>query len=231
MSRIALVTGSNRGIGLAVVRELLEKGYTTILTSRDEKNGEKAISKLREFENLDLQILDITDKESIQNLTKYINEKYGVLDVLINNAAINYDTWQSAINADLFQVRNTIETNIMGAWEMVQSMQDLLRKSKSANIVNVSSGAGAFSEMGAGTPAYSLTKAALNVLTLKFAADLRKDNIIVNSVCPGWVRTDMGGMAAPRSPKKGAETIVWASELMDRSMTGKFFRDMKEIEW
>jgi NAD(P)-dependent dehydrogenase (short-subunit alcohol dehydrogenase family) len=231
MKKIALVTGSNRGIGFATVKELLIKGYTTILTSRNKESGLKAESELKKYGDVDLQLLDITNSESIKSLVNYVQNKYGKLNVLINNAAINYDTWHSASTADLKQVRESIETNLMGAWEMIQAFIPILKKSKNANIVNVSSGAGAFSEMGAGTPSYSVSKAALNALTIKFASDLRTYNILVNSVCPGWVRTDMGGLAAPRSPKKGAETIVWAAELIDKKMTGKFFRDLKEIQW
>ena len=114
---------------------------------------------------------------------------------------------------------------------MTLALIPMMKEQNFGRIVNVSSGSGAFAEMGSGTPGYSISKAAMNVLTIKLASDLRKHNILVNSVCPGWVRTEMGGMAAPRSPQKGAETIIWAAELPDYGPTGKFFRDKKEIAW
>ncbi|MCG8579471.1 MAG: SDR family oxidoreductase [Bacteroidales bacterium] len=232
MERIVLVTGSNRGIGLATVKELLKKEYKVILTARKEEDGLKAKAKLQKYGEVYFHPLDVADAQSVEQIRQFINDKFGQLDILINNAGINYDTWHTASNANLDEVEETIGTNLMGAWRMAQAFIPLMLKQKFGRIVNVSSGAGALNEMsGSTTPGYSISKAALNGLTIKLAADVRGKNILVNSVCPGWVRTNMGGMAAPRSPQKGAETIIWAAELPNNGPSGKFFRDMKEIKW
>ena len=229
--RIALVTGSNRGIGYATVQELLKKGYRVIMTARKEADGAKSLSELEKYGDVKFHPLDVSDPESIHRIARYIESTIGQLDILINNAGIHYDTWQSATSADLDQVQETLNVNLFGAWRMALAVVPFMQKQKHGRIVNVSSGSGAFAEMGSGTPGYSISKAAMNVLTIKLASDLRKYNILVNSVCPGWVRTEMGGMAAPRSPQKGAETIIWAAELPDHGPTGKFFRDKREIAW
>ncbi|MCT4588795.1 MAG: SDR family oxidoreductase [Carboxylicivirga sp.] len=229
--RIVLVTGSNRGIGLATVKELLIKGYKVILTARKAADGLRAQSKLQEFGDVYFHTLDVADPDSVEQIKAYVEKEFGRLDILINNAGINYDSWHTASNADLNEVEETFRTNLIGAWRMAQTFLPMMVKQKYGRIVNVSSGAGSFNEMGGGTPGYSISKASLNALTIKLAVDVKGKNILVNAVCPGWVRTDMGGLAAPRSPKKGAETIIWAAELPDKSFTGKFFRDMKEIHW
>lgn len=231
MDKIALITGSNRGIGYATAKELLKKEYKVILTSRSQENGEKAFNKLKEFGELYFHQLDVTNRESINQIVEYIENTFGQLDILINNAGINYDTWHTASNASMEEVIETMNTNLFGAWRMSQAIISIMKKQGYGNIVNVSSGAGAFNEMDERTPGYSISKAAMNALSIKLALELREDNIIVNSVCPGWVRTDMGGITAPRSPRKGAETIIWTAELKEISLSGKFFRDKKEIQW
>jgi NAD(P)-dependent dehydrogenase (short-subunit alcohol dehydrogenase family) len=156
--------------------------------------------------------------------------EFNRLDVLINNAAIHYDTWQRAIDADLAIVQEAFETNVYGPWRLCQTFIPLLRQSPHPRIVNVSSGAGALNRMGGGTPAYSMTKAALNALTLMLADELRGDGILVNAICPGWVTTDMGGRGG-RPVEEGAKGIVWAATLPDDGPTGGFFRDEKPIAW
>lgn len=231
MKKIALVTGSNRGIGLATVKELLKRNYRVILTARKKEDGEKALAKLKHLGEVDYHCLDVAEAESVNRMKEFVLSEFGSLDILINNAGINYDTWHNAVNADLDEVQSTINTNLMGAWRMAQAFVPIMKEQGFGRVVNVSSGAGALNNMGGGTPAYGVSKAALNALTIKLASDLKATGILVNSVCPGWVRTDMGGMAAPRSPEKGAETIVWAAELPEGGPTGKFFRDKKEISW
>lgn len=231
MKKTALVSGSNRGIGFATVKELLKKGYRVILTARSQEDGKKAFEKLKSFGELHFHQLDVSNEESVKQIAEYVENNFGYLDILINNAGINYDTWHSAFNADLEEVHQTLETNLFGAWRLAQAFIPNMKKQKYGRIVNVSSGLGALSNMSAGTPGYSISKAAMNVLTIKLSQELKRNNILVNSVCPGWVRTDMGGSTAPRDPQKGAETIVWAAELEDKGPTGKFFRDMEEIEW
>jgi NAD(P)-dependent dehydrogenase (short-subunit alcohol dehydrogenase family) len=150
--------------------------------------------------------------------------------VVVNNAAIMYDTWARAVSADLAAVHEAFETNLFGAWRVTQALLPLLRRSPHPRVVNVSSGAGAISEMTGGTPAYSVSKAALNALTRLLAGELRPDRVLVNAVCPGWVATDMGG-AGGRPVSEGARGVVWAALLPDDGPTGGFFRDGAAIRW
>jgi NAD(P)-dependent dehydrogenase (short-subunit alcohol dehydrogenase family) len=159
-----------------------------------------------------------------------VGERYGRLDVLVNNAAITYDTWQRAIDADLAVVREAAETNLYGPWLMVQQFLPLLRASGHPRIVNVSSEAASLASMGGGTPAYTASKVALNALTRMLAAELRRDHVLVNAVCPGWVATDMGGPGG-RPVEAGAASVVWAATLPDSGPTGGFFRDGRPLPW
>jgi NAD(P)-dependent dehydrogenase (short-subunit alcohol dehydrogenase family) len=231
--RIALVTGANRGIGLGVVRGLAERGYLTILGARDLARGEAAAAELaREQLSVLPRQLDVTDQSSIDRLAHELGQRHGHLDVLVNNAAIDYDTWQAALNADLQVVREAMETNVYGPWRMVQTFLPLLEASRRGRIVNVSSEGGSLASMGGGTPAYSLSKAALNALTRMLAAELsrRRPRILVNAVCPGWVATDMGGPGG-RPIAEGAASVLWAVDLPDDGPSGGFFRDGQPLPW
>ena len=228
---VALVTGANRGIGLEVCRQLGALGYAVLLGSRDLAKGERAVAGLaQEGHVVQPCQLDVTDLESIERARVRVAADFGRLDVLVNNAAILYDTWQHAVDADLAQVREALETNLFGAWNMVRAFLPLLRKSRHARVVNVSSEAGSLAGMGGGTPAYSLSKAALNALTRMLAAELREHGVLVNAVCPGWVATDMGG-AGGRPVAAGAASVVWAATLPDGGPTGGFFRDGRLLQW
>ncbi|HEY0565967.1 MAG TPA: SDR family NAD(P)-dependent oxidoreductase, partial [Terriglobales bacterium] len=148
------------------------------------------------------------------------------------NAGINYDTWETVENAAIDgTVMETITTNLLGPWRMCQAFLPLLRKSKVGRIVNVSSESGSLAHMGAGPPAYQVTKAALNAMTRTLAGELRSSGILVNAICPGWVATDMGGASAPRSLAEGAAGIVWAATLPNDGPSGGFFRDGKPLPW
>jgi NAD(P)-dependent dehydrogenase (short-subunit alcohol dehydrogenase family) len=171
-------------------------------------------------------VLDVADDESVRAAAAGIDR----LDILVNNAAILYDTWQHGVDADLDQVHEALETNLLGAWRVTQAVLPLLRASPAGRIVNVSSGAGALHDMGGGTPAYRTSKAALNALTRILAAELRGDGILVNAICPGWVATDMGGPGG-RPVKDGATSIIWAANLPDNGPTGGFFRDGEPLPW
>ncbi len=228
---VALVTGANRGIGLEVCRQLAARGLTVVLGSRDTGKGERAVATLGGGKGTVLPCqLNVTDGDSIERARARVTADFGRLDVLVNNAAILYDTWQHAVDADLAQVREALETNLFGAWSMVRAFLPLLRRSRHARVVNVSSEAGSLSAMGGGTPAYSLSKAALNALTRMLAAELHGDGILVNSVCPGWVATDMGGQGG-RPVAEGAASVVWAATLPDDGPTGGFFRDGRPLAW
>lgn len=229
--RVAVVTGANRGIGLEVVRQLARDGYLAILGARDPDKGAAAAERLR-AEGLEVEPrqLDVSDPEGVAAFGAALERDHDRLDVLVNNAAIDYDTWQRGVDADLDVVREAMETNLLGAWRTTQACLPLLRRSQSARIVNVSSGAGALTDMGGGTPAYRVSKTALNALTRILAAELRGDRILVNSVCPGWVATDMGGPGG-RPVEEGAASVMWAVRLDDDGPTGGFFRDGRPIDW
>jgi NAD(P)-dependent dehydrogenase (short-subunit alcohol dehydrogenase family) len=226
MSTVSLVTGGNRGIGREVCRQLAELGHVVLLTARS-ADASAAAARAVHAESLSL---DVTDPASIAAAARQVGERYGRLDVLVNNAAITYDTWQRAIDADLAVVREAAETNLYGPWLMVQQFLPLLRASGHPRIVNVSSEAASLASMGGGTPAYTASKVALNALTRMLAAELRRDHVLVNAVCPGWVATDMGGPGG-RPVEAGAASVVWAATLPDSGPTGGFFRDGRPLPW
>jgi NAD(P)-dependent dehydrogenase (short-subunit alcohol dehydrogenase family) len=230
-AHVALVTGANRGIGLEVTRQLARRGFTVILGSRDPQKGERAAAGLAE-EGLAVlpHQLDVSDNESVQDLAARIADDPGRLDALVNNAAIHYDTWQRALGADLDIVREALETNTFGAWRTCQAFVPMLRRSGHGRIVNVSSGAGSLASMGGGTPAYNVSKVALNALTRMLAAELRGTGILVNTVDPGWTATDMGGHGG-RSVEDGAAGVVWAATLPGDGPTGGFFYDGEPEAW
>lgn len=225
--RIAIVTGANRGLGKEVSRQLAAQGDIVIVTARQLSDSQQAVKELG-WDNLLAAQLDITDEGSITHLVERVKQRFSVVDVLINNAAIHYDTWQNVTNANLTTVKEAMDTNVFGAWRMTQALLPLLQSSQQARIVNISSGAGALDNQTGSTPAYSMSKIALNSLTLMFANQLKSRGILVNSVCPGWVATDMGGNGG-RPIAIGAEGIVWAANLPVNGPTGGFFRDRERI--
>jgi NAD(P)-dependent dehydrogenase (short-subunit alcohol dehydrogenase family) len=229
MNTVSLVTGGNRGIGLQVCRQLAERGHSVLLTARSADAAAVAARAAGVARTEPLQ-LDVTDPASIAAAARQVAERYSRLDILINNAAITYDTWQRAVDADLAVVREAAETNLYGPWLMVQQFLPLLRASEHPRIVNVSSEAASLASMGGGTPAYTASKVALNALTRMLAAELGRDHVLVNAVCPGWVATDMGGPGG-RPVEEGAASVVWAATLPDSGPTGGFFRDGRPVPW
>jgi NAD(P)-dependent dehydrogenase (short-subunit alcohol dehydrogenase family) len=223
--RVCVVTGANRGIGLEVVRQLALAGDTVLLTARDLGKAEKVAHGVGG--EVVPRRLDVSDQESVNTFAADVRESHGRVDVLVNNAAIHYDTWQRAADADLDVVREALETNLLGAWRVTKALLPLLRGGR---VVNVSSEAGSLASMGAGTPAYAVSKAALNALTKMLAAELQRDRILVNAVCPGWVATDMGGPGG-RPVAEGARSVLWAVDLPDGGPTGGFFRDGRPVPW
>ena len=181
-------------------------------------------------ENVVAVQLDVTDDDSVGAAVAGIESGPGRLDVLVNNAGI-YGEPVGAADYDLGEAHGVIETNVFGPWRLIQAALPLLRQSPSPRIVNVSSGAGQLAEMGGGRTAYRLSKSALNALTRNLAVDEADSGLLVNSVCPGWVRTDMGGAGAPRSVEEGADTAVWLATLPDDGPSGGFFRDRAPIPW
>ncbi len=229
---IALVTGAYRGLGLETVKQLTELNYTIILTGRNDEKGEAAAALFRASgNNVYYHHLDVNLDSDIEKLFYFIEDTFGILDVLINNAGIHYDTGNDVTVPDWNVVEEATCTNFLAPWKLTTALLPLIKKSSKGRIVNVSSGAGSLNDMTPGTPAYSASKAAMNVLTIQLAAKLKPQGIKVNAVCPGWVRTDMGGNAAPRTVEEGARGIVWAAALEHDGPTGGFFRDGAPINW
>jgi NAD(P)-dependent dehydrogenase (short-subunit alcohol dehydrogenase family) len=229
--RIALVTGANRGLGFQTCRQLAQLGLTVILSARGVTKGEAAAKQLIE-RGLDVIFyeLDVSNQSHINRIAHQIEQRFGRLDVLVNNAAILYDTWQNADNADLNVVKQALTTNLFGPWKLSQVCIPLMKRNKYGRIVNVSSGAGSLHYMTSGSPAYSVSKAALNAFSRILAADLHGTGILVNSVDPGWVATDMGGHGG-RPVEDGAKGIVWAAILPNDGPSGGFFYDGAPAPW
>jgi NAD(P)-dependent dehydrogenase (short-subunit alcohol dehydrogenase family) len=226
-SKIILVSGGNRGIGYEVCKQLSLLGHTVILAARDIDKGNAAIKQLGT--PVDLLELDLNESQTFLQAHSDIEKKYGRLDVLVNNAAIvssskGFDT------VSIKEIRKILDVNLFGTIELTQQLMPLIRNSRDGRIINVSSAMGALNDAGSGYAAYRLSKAALNAFSTFLSKDLSGLNISVNSVCPGWVQTDMGGTGASRSVEKGAETIVWLATA-ESIPNSKFVRDKKVISW
>lgn len=230
--RTALVTGANRGIGFEVCQQLGRAGFHVFLTARNEAAGSKAAAQLADQGiRADFLPLDVTHPDSVESMVAALRTKTNHLDVLINNAGICEDAELSIFEVDLNLVRRTIETNTLAPLLLIQQMRPLILKSPAGRIINVSSGLGALQQMSSGYPGYRLSKAALNALTRIAAAEFASSQVAVNSVSPGWVRTDMGGPSATSSVEEGADTIVWLATEAPQSLTGQFVADRSPIAW
>jgi NAD(P)-dependent dehydrogenase (short-subunit alcohol dehydrogenase family) len=228
IEKIALVTGANKGIGFEVARELAAKGFRVFLGARDEKAGREAAKKIGDSATF-LKI-DVSDSASIGKAEKEFAQLADHLDVLVNNAGILLDEDKAALTMTPEIFETTMRTNTLGPLLVTAAFEPLLKKSSAPRIVNVSSGGGQLTDGADGwAPGYCISKTALNGVTVQLAAALPK--FAVNSVCPGWVRTDMGGSGATRSVKEGADTIVWLATDAPQKLSGKFLRDRKEIPW
>ena len=234
--RIALVTGSNKGIGFEVARQLAQKGFQVILSGRDATKLKQAHQSLvAEKLEVDSVVMDVASGSSVDQAIAKIIERHGKLDVLVNNAGVFLDEMGSAtesiLKVDLKTIQETLDINLFGALRVAQAVAPGMKKNKYGRIVNLSSGMGQLSEMNGFYPAYRISKTALNAVTRILSEELKADGVLVNSVCPGWVKTDMGGPNAERTVAQGADGVVWLATLPDNGPTGGFFRDRKKLEW
>jgi NAD(P)-dependent dehydrogenase (short-subunit alcohol dehydrogenase family) len=230
--KVALVTGGNRGIGYELVKQLAQEGFKVILAGREPEAGQEATQKLKKL-NLDVSfvVMDVDNQESIRQASITLNERYGRLDVLINNAGVYLGENEKLLTMDPSILEKSMATNFFGSYHVIQSFIPIMEKHGYGRIINVSSGYGEMREMSQqGVGAYKLSKLALNGLTQLIAAEIKGD-IKINAVCPGWVSTDMGGPSAPKSPKQAAENILWLATIGLEGPNGGFFRDGIRIDW
>lgn len=231
--RIAIVTGGNRGIGREICRQLAARSNRRVLlTARNVSAGKAAAAQLNDKGgDVLFHELEVTDQNSIRRLVKHVADHYGRADILVNNAGIYLDSGLTLEQIDVGLVRQTFETNFFGPLRLSQAFLPLMKRHNYGRIVNLSSNMGSLTNMRGGAVGYRASKAALNALTRVLAAELTETNILVNSVSPGWVRTDMGGPHAARSVAEGADTAVWLATLPDDGPTGGFFRDRQPVSW
>lgn len=230
--KIALITGATRGLGRATALALVQKSYTVILTGR---NKDALVQLENELKKISPSVfhyeLDVNDPESINAQSRLILNSFGHMDVLINNAGIYKDGMQEDLKASAQDFLDCFQTNTLGPALMCHAFFPSMKRHQFGRIVNVSSGMGQLKDMNSDNPAYRVSKTALNAVTKIFAQEGLSYNVLVNSVCPGWVKTEMGGSLAPRTVEEGIAGIVWAATLPDGGPTGGFFRDSKEIPW
>jgi NAD(P)-dependent dehydrogenase (short-subunit alcohol dehydrogenase family) len=237
---LALITGANRGIGRAISEGLARQGHHVILAGRDAGKLEAVATDIRAAGgSVETLSLDVTNAASITAAAKHVAERHGKLDILVNNAGIMVGPMENVFETPRAEYDRALATNAFAALDVATAFRDLLRKAQSARIINVSSTAGSLSDIvdptspygGVEAAAYRLSKLTLNGVTALLAKALRKDGILVNAMCPGWVKTDMGGESAPRTPAEGADTALWLAGQPANGPTGGFFRDRAPLAW
>lgn len=229
MKKVAIVTGGNRGLGLALVEKLAKDGYEVILGTRNLKSGEEAaFGLIQQGLTIRIEKLDVSSEQSvIQFFSKIKN-----VDLLINNAATYAGNVLKFNEVDEDSLFSAINTNALGAWRMCKAASILMTNQKYGRIINISTGWASLNEMEGSSAAYRISKVALNAITLVVAHELKnKGDIKVNSVCPGWIRTRMGGNDAPLNPKDAVADVLWAGFLNEEGVTGGFFRGRKQLQW
>jgi len=235
-TRVAIVTGANRGLGLETSRQLAQRGYHVILTGRRMRKVQAAVKSLHSqgLIKTEAALLDVTEEENTRTLVRNVMARHGRIDVLINNAGQAFNdsfmATQSVFDVRPATVLKAFENNTLGAYRLTRAVLSHMNTAGYGRVVNVSSGLGQLTGMEGGWPAYQISKTALNAVTRLFAAEAT-GNVKVNSVCPGWTRTDLGGPEAERSVEEGAAGIVWAATLPKRGPNGGFFRDGKRLAW
>jgi NAD(P)-dependent dehydrogenase (short-subunit alcohol dehydrogenase family) len=227
--RTALVTGANRGIGLATADLLSALGHRVYVTARQFADAERAAASLRDAGRDVIPLgLNVADPENTGAALQQISERGDVVDVLINNAGVLFHT--KILDMPATEIAASVAVHLTGPLHLIQRLAPGMCARDYGRIVNVSSGWGSFCEGLGGPDLYGVTKAALNALTLAVSREL-PTSVKINALCPGWVRTRMGGESADRSPAEGAETIVWLATLPTDGPTGGFFRDRQPISW
>jgi len=231
MSKVIFITGSNKGIGFEIARQCGKLGFFVIISGRDETRLKTALENLqKEKINADSLLMDVSSLESIETAASQFNLKRLKIDVLVNNAGIIIKGDYKLLQNDRNILQQTINTNSYGPLFVTKVFLPFIRSP--GRIVMVSSGGGVLNgEVAGWSPAYCVSKTLLNAITKQLAYELKAKNISVNAVCPGWVRTDLGGEGTTRSVEKGAETPVWLSSEVSQDLTGLFFRDKKVISW
>lgn len=229
--KTVLVTGANRGIGFEVARQLAKRGWRVFAGIRNHARAEAALTKWR-AEGLAVEVieLDVSDRRNIEAAAQTLAAETGALDVLVNNAGVYLDQNTRGIDADPEVVIQTLQINTLGPLLLTRALLPLLEKSGAAQVINLSSGMGQLTDMNGWAAGYRISKVSLNAVTRMLAEELKEQHISVNSVCPGWVKTGMGGASAPRSAEQGADTVVWLAS-GEVSASGGFFRDRKSIPW
>jgi NAD(P)-dependent dehydrogenase (short-subunit alcohol dehydrogenase family) len=230
--RITLITGANRGIGLETAQQLAQRGFHVVVAARNEAAGRQAAKSIEAAgATATFLALDVTSTDSIAHAVRQFATIADHLDVLVNNAGIYPDRGLNILTIPRDKMADTFHTNTFGPLAVTQAFLPDLQRAAAARVINVASGYGQLDGLSPDVPSYCLSKLALNGLTLMLANALRADGIAVNSMCPGWVRTDMGGPNANRSVAQGADTAVWLADEAPHELTGKFFRDRQEIPW
>ncbi|VAW80805.1 hypothetical protein MNBD_GAMMA12-2395 [hydrothermal vent metagenome] len=235
--RVAIITGANRGIGYEICQQLLAKDYYVVLTARDEQKGIAACEKLSSTA-LEFNVLDVIADEQVSKLYSHIKRKHGRCDLLINNAGIFPDPrsdleneWPSILSADINDIQAGINVNSYGTLRMCQAFVPMMQQNGYGRVVNLASGMAQLSDMNGCCPGYRISKTAINVITRILADELKGSNVLVNSMCPGWVKTEMGGPGATRDITEGADTAIWLATLPSDGPNGFFFRDRQKIDW
>ncbi len=229
-TKLALVTGGNKGIGFVICQGLLQADFEVILAARSLDKAKQAIDKLQSTQVHPL-VLDVADDLSIRNAVAEVQRNFNQMDILINNAGIYPDEGVNILTIDRDLLDRTMHTNAFGPIRTAQAFLPLLEEAPTSRIINVSSSYGALNGLSASVPSYCLSKLALNGATIMLAEALQSKGIAVYAMCPGWVRTDMGGAGATRSPAQGADTAIWLATEASPKLSGKFFRDRQEISY